>query len=1075
MDILHQNTRKFTPSSRRNPCQLCGDTKGKCRSFPDQDLVLCMELREPPPGWKFAGETKDGLWAKFWPIDPNWKPSAEPKRWEPKPETKTIVSDSQKDKAYQRILEVGTLNDRHIADFTRRGLTDAEIGFLEAVTRSVPTGYLIPFPNADDQWCGAQIRRDDTEGGRYRWHYYQNNISLNNEFSEKPLAVWKHGEPVWIVEGTGVKPIVASIRHGITAIGAAGGLHHISPKTLAYTLERLGNPASVVLCPDAGDIQNQQVMSRIRRNVEALEPLGVQVTIAWWNQKTKADQDIDQLPNLDGVRFLTPKEFWSMVGTAPDTAADTPPAPVKLDRESVIRLRILKPFGNRSYDFEFKSRADLEAYYRTLTPGSMVMVDAPTGSGKTQASREKGQGAHTIAVSPSRALGRGLANTLQMPFLNDCQGIPDRTAVVINSLQKIPTLGHTLLLGEIDQIHYSLVLGKTNQKDRHAKTQDYAQKIRTAQIAIADSATATLEDLELEEAIKGHRIPLIKYVPDHGHRKGGAVLFTGQKDKAGSNKAAQVQFFERLDTEINKGNRTILATDTKAETIRLKHHLQGLGVDPESILVINADTRATDPRVNSFLSSPNPGLWLSQRQDVRHVIYNSTMPSGVSIIDPDTENPLFQFYGGYFTGSVISPAVCCQMLSRYRTGCDRVVFVARAGRYTPAVANWNRKAQARKYRDRVRESMTMNALDRDTEIRKSLGGIGFGTLTQDPFSEYAMATASRLCDEYQYFAVSLQAYLERDGFTAELVRCEPLEDSQIKSYRDEVNHEKADPIVKARPIDSTEHRMIRELPEPSHEQLCQADGYEVRKFHGMTWDEPLNHDLVIAERFGAGRREHRKLMMWLIGGLAEESDRNRLESLGSHYYAHDLSHHTAALQNLERFGVLDALDYCLNNIYSSRDAYLRQVYDRLQEHRGELERIKTLGAYLPYATGDGDDRYRGLCQFFGELLRKIGIKTESARHRCEDGSIIRVYQATPGSVEEARERVERHWQALRHKGYSPRSTPLLKIFLPGVDHLAKNEGGDLLAAKLEAMLSAEEPDWDAITLLTERIYPVKAA
>jgi hypothetical protein len=285
------------------------------------------------PGWHYLGQSKDYLWGKFVPQGDRPAPVARVEKVR-EPE-KTIVPDQEKDKHYRAILNQLSLSDRHLEDFHRRNLQPSEITYLEGVTRSLSYGYLIPFPNVDGQYCGAQMRRDSSGGGRYRWYTYRDDHSKHNESGELPLAVYRGGD-LWIIEGTGVKPIVANIRHGVTAIGAAGGQHYLSPKTFSYTLAKLGNPNRVIFCPDAGDILNPHVLRRIRSNVEHLEALGLTVTIAWWNQDTKDKPDIDELPNLDGVSYLSPEEFWQL----PDPElikkifeeVTTPPKPKWLDR-----------------------------------------------------------------------------------------------------------------------------------------------------------------------------------------------------------------------------------------------------------------------------------------------------------------------------------------------------------------------------------------------------------------------------------------------------------------------------------------------------------------------------------------------------------------------------------------------------------------------------------------------------------------------------------------------------------------------------------------------------------------------
>jgi hypothetical protein len=58
------SSRSFTPTRQGNPCLVCGDIKGKCRQTPE-DLNLCMDSSGVLPGFKYLGQTKDGLWAKY--------------------------------------------------------------------------------------------------------------------------------------------------------------------------------------------------------------------------------------------------------------------------------------------------------------------------------------------------------------------------------------------------------------------------------------------------------------------------------------------------------------------------------------------------------------------------------------------------------------------------------------------------------------------------------------------------------------------------------------------------------------------------------------------------------------------------------------------------------------------------------------------------------------------------------------------------------------------------------------------------------------------------------------------------
>ncbi|WP_150974975.1 hypothetical protein [Microcystis aeruginosa] len=68
----------------------------------------------------------------------------------------------------------------------------------------------------------------------------------------------KDNGQVWLSEGI-LKPFVAAHAYGLNAIGAAGG--HFSGAA-NQVKEAIGPYRQLILCPDAGDINNPQVMLR---------------------------------------------------------------------------------------------------------------------------------------------------------------------------------------------------------------------------------------------------------------------------------------------------------------------------------------------------------------------------------------------------------------------------------------------------------------------------------------------------------------------------------------------------------------------------------------------------------------------------------------------------------------------------------------------------------------------------------------------------------------------------------------------------------------------------------------------
>ena len=218
-------------------------------------------------------------------------------------------------------------------------------------------GYLCPVRNADGLIVAMQVRlrvatkreenKSTVAGGRYRWltsktkkrpHGQSPHVYPQGK-KELPLSV--HYPPairkrqIGICEGTGAKPFLAAQRLGMPVIGAAGGQFASSPLTFQESLEKVAqkiqqaflnqvgenlqesfstsfNPKDIelVIYPDAGDVQNSQVMRRWEKVFELLQQWGWKFKIAWWGQGEKStDHDIDELNDFKKIKYLTPKRF----------------------------------------------------------------------------------------------------------------------------------------------------------------------------------------------------------------------------------------------------------------------------------------------------------------------------------------------------------------------------------------------------------------------------------------------------------------------------------------------------------------------------------------------------------------------------------------------------------------------------------------------------------------------------------------------------------------------------------------------------------------------------------------------
>jgi len=294
-------TSKPKPTTRSSSCPICGDVSGKCRTFDDKDLVLCMVEDYAPADWKGLGSTKDGLWRQFVPDTGATFDRDEyqrRKREEDSVEITPTMSLDERDRYYRDWLSKGSLNER--ADLVRRGVTDHSIAL------SCDFGYAVPFGGLEGKYLGAQWCLTNPKGG-YRWH----NLPGGKQFpgtSEIPIAVCPVTHPTMIalVEGTGVKPMIAAERLDAIAIGASGGLHTASPIQMKAIFEAYpGLP--IVIVPDAGDVINPAVMARHKRTAHQFPG----AKFLWWEQVTKPGKDIDNgvEDELESSKLLTWAEF----------------------------------------------------------------------------------------------------------------------------------------------------------------------------------------------------------------------------------------------------------------------------------------------------------------------------------------------------------------------------------------------------------------------------------------------------------------------------------------------------------------------------------------------------------------------------------------------------------------------------------------------------------------------------------------------------------------------------------------------------------------------------------------------
>jgi len=333
------NEKSLVTVNKDNPCPHCGYTDW-CYSI--GDLSVCNRDHEPAPGWYRTDGVDKNRKPYYAPIKDEAFDRAE---WESKKfqrerdrldrekeHAKNSLPIPDRDKALRNLSQSLGLSEQHRQALLNRGLTESQIesGLFFSISPNKPVPADIP-PNlpgviggkiasagtgiaclafdSGGRAIGYQVRLDNTTDSKYRWAKGVESSHLPN--IELPITVIPNGKDksqVWLTEGI-LKPFVAAHKHGINAIGAAGGNFSGSPNQIKEAIEPY---KELILCPDAGDINNHHVMLRWEKQISFLQSLGKPILIAFWGQKTKDDDDIDELSDLSGIEFIECSNFLAM-------------------------------------------------------------------------------------------------------------------------------------------------------------------------------------------------------------------------------------------------------------------------------------------------------------------------------------------------------------------------------------------------------------------------------------------------------------------------------------------------------------------------------------------------------------------------------------------------------------------------------------------------------------------------------------------------------------------------------------------------------------------------------------------
>ncbi len=342
----------------KGSCPVCNGNRRDCRQSSQTGLIFCLQLDTNPNGYIYRGQDKIGF--GMWQHKEDAQSFTESVRAEKRREflaaearRKQQQIDSQlsaieRDRYYRKILNQLSLSATHYQHLRcDRGFTSKQIvahGYRsvnqwQKVVGSFPSNLpgllphaslnvggssiLCPVPDQNGLIVALRLRLDDGSQGRYRWLTSATKKNptgatphLNGEL---PLAVYEprsySGQGIWLSEGLELKPALTCDRLHVPVLG--GGKLENSPQTAKASLEYLSHKYKtkhLFFAPDAGDLLNMSgVPQRWLADIKFAQSLGFKCRIAWWQQITKEDSDIDELSDHSIIQFITPEQFQAKI------------------------------------------------------------------------------------------------------------------------------------------------------------------------------------------------------------------------------------------------------------------------------------------------------------------------------------------------------------------------------------------------------------------------------------------------------------------------------------------------------------------------------------------------------------------------------------------------------------------------------------------------------------------------------------------------------------------------------------------------------------------------------------------
>lgn len=322
----------------KNNCPVCVGKRKDCRKA--GDLYFCRgDIPNPDFNFKKFDANGFGIYILASLEAEQSEEEREKRRQEWEQEKQRRIAENARslsieecDCEIRKILSQILLSEVHRQDLKRRGLSDEQIkrGMFCSILpfqklqypvsdrlagvsiggrslSNIDEGYICPAWNSEGLIIGWQLRTAKAES-KYKWATSKWWKRLNGPTSklqngEMPITVCRPETcqadlGIGLAEGI-LKPWVAATLSHQIFIGASGGNFASSPQQLKAELDKLSEELGtkrVVLYPDAGAVNNTNVMGAYRKTYRLLKEWKYDLAIGWWGQEYEdREKGIDDL------------------------------------------------------------------------------------------------------------------------------------------------------------------------------------------------------------------------------------------------------------------------------------------------------------------------------------------------------------------------------------------------------------------------------------------------------------------------------------------------------------------------------------------------------------------------------------------------------------------------------------------------------------------------------------------------------------------------------------------------------------------------------------------------------------